>query len=136
MKSTSGIMIRTGTCWAFSSARWRRLVRISWLWMRSTRRDRDAEAVGLHHREAEGLEVGERGALGHGAHGLDAAHAELHLLQQAGELLVERARRCSCATRLDRGVEAESGLDRDRSAGPCASGSALRISVSRFCPAL
>ena len=37
MNRTNGIMMRTGTCWAFSSARWRRLVRISWLWIRRTR---------------------------------------------------------------------------------------------------
>ena len=29
MKKISGIVILTGTCWAFSSARWRRLTRIS-----------------------------------------------------------------------------------------------------------
>ena len=37
MKSTSGIMMRTGTCCAFSSARCRRFTLISFDWMRNTR---------------------------------------------------------------------------------------------------
>ncbi len=36
MQKISGMVILTGTCWAFSSARWRRLTRISEDWTRST----------------------------------------------------------------------------------------------------
>ncbi len=36
MQKISGMVILTGTCWAFSSARWRRLTRISDDWTRRT----------------------------------------------------------------------------------------------------
>ena len=84
--------------------------------------------------EAEGLEVLERAALGHRAHGVDAAHADLHLLQQAGELLRQRpvVLRATRSTAASKPRPAST----DTVSRSMASGRALRMSVSRFWPAL
>ena len=112
MQKISGMVIFTGTCWAFSSARWRRLTRISADCTRSTWAIGDAEGVGLHHGADEGADVGDVGALAQRAQRVGAALADLHLAQHAGELLGQRALGVA-GHLLDRGVEAEAGLDAD-----------------------
>ena len=112
MKSTTGIMILTGTWAAFSSARWRRLIRISADCTRST------WPIGMPNASAwtmaldEGSDVGQLGAVAEGAQGVGPAAADLHLLQHALELAGERS--LGVLGHLLQGrVEAETGLDRD-----------------------
>ena len=112
MQKISGMVIFTGTCWAFSSARWRRLTRISADCTRSTWAIGDAERVGLHHGADEGAQVGDVGALAQRPQCVCAALADLHLPQDPGELLGQRALGVA-GHLLDGRVEAEAGLDAD-----------------------
>ena len=112
MEKISGIVILTGTCWAFSSARWRRLTRISRGLDAQHLGDRDAERVGLHHRADEGMELRDLAALAHRAQRVGAAGADLHLPQHPGELVGERSLGVG-GDLLDGGVEAEAALDAD-----------------------
>ena len=112
MQKISGMVILTGTCWAFSSARWRRLTRISEDWTRST------WAIGMPNESActmaptNAADVGDVGALAERAQRVGAALADLHLAEHPGELLGQRALGVA-GHLLDRGVEAEAGLDAD-----------------------
>ena len=112
MQKISGMVIFTGTCWAFSSARWRRLTRISADCTRSTC------ATGMPNESACTMaptKVRTSATLVRSpsaAQRVGAALADLHLAQHPGELVGERALGVA-GHLLDGGVEAESGLDAD-----------------------
>ena len=112
MQKIRGMVILTGTCCAFSSARWRRLIRISVDWTRRT------APIGMPNASAWAsaltkLRARQVGSLGQRTQRFVAALADLHLAQHPGELLCERPGRVA-GHLLKGGVEAEAGLDRDR----------------------
>ena len=112
MQKISGIVILTGTCWAFSSARWRRFTRISDDWTRSTL------AIGMPKASAWTIELtnerssGEVGAFGERAQRLGARRPDLHLAEHPRELVGQRTLGV-VRDLLQGGVEAETGLHRD-----------------------
>ena len=112
MQKISGMVIFTGTCCAFSSARWRRLTRISWDWTRST------WAIGMPKASACTMaltKVRTSATLVRSAMRTQRrrpALPDLHLPQHPGELVRERALGVA-GHLLDRRVEAEAGLHAD-----------------------
>ena len=112
MNRMTGIMILTGTWAAFSSARWRRLTRISVDWTRSTwpigMPKASACTMALtKERMSASLVRSPRARMAS-----DAAAADLHLLEDALELAGQRPVGVA-GHLLQGGVEAEPGLDRD-----------------------
>ncbi len=113
MQKINGKRIFTGTFWACSSARCERLIRISRAWTRSTLAIGMPNASACTIADANCSQVGQVGAIAHGADGLGPADPDLHLLQDAEELAGQRP--LAVASHLGEGaVEGESRLDRDR----------------------
>ena len=112
MQKISGMVILTGTCWAFSSARWRRLTRISDDCTRSTL------AIGMPKASAWTIALTNERSSARLVRSASARSAsarrrpDLHLAQHPRELVGQRALGV-VRDLLQRGVEAEAGLHRD-----------------------
>ena len=112
MHSNSGKMTLTGICIAFSSARCRRLIRISVGLGSQHVGDRDPVGVGLDHGTGESSQVVDIGPARQALVRLPSRAAHLDVLQRSDQLLGQRA--VAVAAGLGHGrLEAESGLDGD-----------------------
>ena len=113
MQNISGKRIFTGTFWAFSSARWRRLTRISCDCMRST------WPMGIPNASACTIAVTNDRSSGMWVRSPSARIASVRPMPMCiscstrANSVGQRARRCSWRPASQRGVEGQPGLDGD-----------------------
>ena len=112
MQNTIGMSIFTGAFWACSWASWRRLMRISSAWARSTR-PIDTPKVSAWRMASTNDRISGTLVRGvEGPHGVGPAGAGPDLAEHPGELVGERAGHGGDGA-VERLLEAEAGLDAD-----------------------
>ena len=112
MQNTIGISIFTGAFWARSWASWRRLMRISSAWARSTRPIDTPKVSAWRMASTNERSSGTLVRCVDGPHGVGPAGTGPDLAQHAGELVGQRAGHGGDGA-VERLLEAETGLDAD-----------------------